>query len=76
MDYECGKTGCIGGGSFAPLFVYLIFAVWLLLSGLIIFESGVTWREYIKSIPTRIRWFSAVSVIAFGLGWVSRWISS
>jgi hypothetical protein len=65
-DFECGRTGCTGGGSF----VYLIFVGWLLISGLIIFERGIPWREYIKGIPTRILYLGVVSVIAFGLGWI------
>ena len=36
MEYDCGKTGCTGGGTF----VFAVFAVWLVASYAILFMEA------------------------------------
>jgi len=66
VEYDCGKTGCTGGGTF----VFAVFAVWLVLSFWILFEDPISLRKYIKDLPERLIIFTVVSAILFGVGWV------
>jgi hypothetical protein len=66
VEYDCGKTGCTGGGTF----VFAVFAVWLVVSYAILFMEATSFKSYIKEIPFRIIGFVVSSAFFFAIGWV------
>lgn len=66
MEYDCGRTGCTGGGTF----IFAVFAVWLLVSFAVLFMEAESFKGYIKEIPFRIIGFVIISAIFFGIAWV------
>jgi hypothetical protein len=66
MDYDCGKTGCTGGGTF----VLLVFAVWLLFSFAVLFMEAESVKGYIKELPFRIIGFVIITAVFLGIAWV------
>jgi hypothetical protein len=67
MYEDCGRTGCAGGGG---TFLFAVFAVWLVISWVILFKDATSIKGYIKEIPERIIIFGFISAIFFGIGWV------
>jgi len=70
MDYDCGRTGCTGNGSF----IFLVFAVWLLVSFAVLFMEAESVKGYIKELPFRIIGFVVISAIFYGIARGLAWL--
>lgn len=66
LGWECGTTGCTGGGTFLLLIAFL----WLWTSGSVLLADRGPKRQYLKSIPKRLLSFTFVTVLFFALGWL------
>jgi hypothetical protein len=67
MEYDCGNTGCAGGGGTFALFVLLI---WIMIAWWSLFSEPISFWKYIKSIPERLMIFSIGSAFCLALAWV------
>lgn len=66
MEYDCGRTGCTGGGTF----LLFVFGGWVLAGGFILFGEPESLKEYVKSIPSRVILFAVVTGIFWVIGWI------
>ena len=66
MDFDCGRTGCTGGGTFVLLvIVFWVIGLWHLL-----FSEPESLTKYLKDLPSRIITTAIFSAICVAIGWV------
>ena len=66
MDFDCGRTGCTGGGTFALfVIVFWVIGLWHFL-----FSEPKSLTEYLKDLPNRIVAVAIFSAFCVAIGWV------